>query len=157
MTGLLTRLPLVQPQFASEFCLLHVCCLYFCPVRVMAASTSLCTTSVLSWISATRISAHPSVHRPTRRGSTCWRRRYRKLSTSVCSAWWHSKILYVLRPVIREGSYQGETKCIPTTSENSVSLRIPPLLIVEIYRKWSWMSWEGRYKVDRSPVSRHSM
>ena len=28
-----------------------------------------------------------------------------------------SKILYVLRPVNCEGSYPGETKCIPTTSK----------------------------------------
>ena len=30
--------------------------------------------------------------------------------------------LDVLRPVNREGSYQGETKCIPTTSQSSDSL-----------------------------------
>ena len=32
------------------------------------------------------------------------------------------QILDVLRPVNREGSYQGETKCIPTTSKISDSL-----------------------------------
>ena len=53
-------------------------------------------------------------------------------------------ILDVLRPVNRKGSYQSETKCIPTTSTNSASLHIPTL---KSWRKWSWMSWEGRNQV----------
>ena len=32
------------------------------------------------------------------------------------------KVFDALRPVNREGSYQGETRCIPTTSKNADSL-----------------------------------
>ena len=45
------------------------------------------------------------------------------------------QILDVLYPVNREGSYQGEKKCIPTTSELLIhySIHIPPLRIEDIF------------------------
>ena len=39
--------------------------------------------------------------------------------SSGTQIWRTTQIPDVLRPVNREGSYQEETKCIPTTSENS--------------------------------------
>ena len=46
--------------------------------------------------------------------------------------------LDVLRPVNREGSHQGEIKCIPTTNKNSDSLlsrHVPPLRTEEMWGK----------------------
>ena len=72
--------------------------------------------------------------------------------------------LDVLRPVHREGSYQGETKCIPTTTQGKTVIHNlihnPPL---RIWRKFGNLKKKfnepGRQKVGRcrSPVRRHSM
>ena len=74
-------------------------------------------------------------------------------------------MLDVWRPVNREGSDQGETKCIPITTSDSLLkawgdpvrltsikklkkihnlIHIPSLRIGVIWGKWSWMSQEGR-------------
>ena len=68
---------------------------------------------------------------------------------------WETEILDVLRPVNREGSYQDETKCNPTTNENSDSLFSTDSTI-EDWRNWEKMQLNepGR---QRNQVSRHSM
>ena len=71
------------------------------------------------------------------------------------------QILDVLRPVNSAGSYEGEAKCIPTTSKILIHyLKHSPLLK-------TWMKFGGKMKLHElgrqklgkygSPVSRHSI
>ena len=77
------------------------------------------------------------------------------LSCLASPGQWDGWILdYVLRPVSREGSYQGETKCIPTNSNNYDSLLNNTHSTVDDWRNLDKMKLN---EPGRQRLARHSL